>query len=200
MSEMDIETSVTVGELFTALSKAQGELGAAKKDSINPHFRSKFADLASVIEACKGPLAKHDLCVIQVTHAKDAEGVLIVTTLGHKSGEWMRGRLYMPNSKKDAQGMGSAITYGRRYSYQSMVGLAAEEDDDGNEAARKPAGPNAEDSRKTLAEMEGKLLDAKDVDSLKSIAKEAEGKLTEADRMALSKLYVQRKKELEAAK
>lgn len=196
MSEFDIETSATLGSLFAALAKAQGELTSAKKDAFNPHFKSKFADLASVIEACKGPLTKNDLCVVQVAHSKDADGVTIITTLAHKSGEWMRGRLYMPNTKKDAQGMGSAITYGRRYSYQAMVGLAAEEDDDGNEAAKAPRTPvvNAASSKALAAGLEQNLRDAKSKDELKKVAKNIalayeHHNLTEEDRMALAVVY-----------
>lgn len=128
------DMSPTVGKLFEALSKAQGEILGAKKDATNPHFKSAYADLASIWDACRRQLAAHNLCVIQTTKPIGGNGVCIVTTLGHSSGEWIRGELYLPSSKADAQGFGSAITYGRRYALSAMVGVAPE-DDDGNAAS-----------------------------------------------------------------
>lgn len=124
--------SETVKEIAGALVKAQTEIKAALKDSTNPHFRSKYADLSSVVDAIKAPLLKHGISFIQGVN--DAEGgVAVETMLLHTSGEWLSSTLRIPASKQDAQGYGSAITYGRRYGLQSMCGVPAE-DDDGNAA------------------------------------------------------------------
>lgn len=129
--------SETVGELFTALSKAQSMMTGAKKDSDNPFFKSKYADLHTVLEAVKDPLTKNDLCVIQTIDVATDGAQFVLTTLGHKSGEYIGGTCPIINTKGDAQGMGSAITYARRYSLAAIVGIA-QMDDDGNEAV-KPA-------------------------------------------------------------
>lgn len=124
--------SESIATLAAALVKAQGEIKAALKDSTNPHFRSKYADLSSVVDAVKAPLLKHGISFIQGVN--DAEGgVAVETMLLHTSGEWLSSTLRIPASKQDAQGYGSAITYGRRYGLQSMCGVPAE-DDDGNAA------------------------------------------------------------------
>lgn len=133
----DCEMSPTLGELFAALAAAQGELEGAKKDSVNPHLKNKYADLASIVEASKRVLPKHGLCIAQTNRAHGKEGVCVVTTLGHRSGEWIRGELFLPATKSDAQGFGSAITYARRYGHAAIIGLAPE-DDDGNAASLPP--------------------------------------------------------------
>ncbi len=125
--------SATIGALGKALSLAQGAMEGAKKDSENPHFRSKYADLASVWAACRAPLAANGLAVVQTT-VPEPGGVLVITTLVHESGEWIRGRLFMPAAKQDAQGFGSACTYARRFALAAIVGIAPE-DDDANAAA-----------------------------------------------------------------
>ncbi len=135
--EMSVEMSPTVGELFKAVSEMQAELEGAKKSAVNPHLKNKYADLADVIAASKAVLAKHKLCVIQTTRNVGDAGPLVVTTLGHASGEWMRGELFLPAAKKDPQGFGSAITYARRYGHSAIVGIAPE-DDDGNAASGTP--------------------------------------------------------------
>jgi hypothetical protein len=125
--------SENIQELITALSKAQGEMQPAIKDSENPYFKSKYADLTSVWEACRPALAKHSLAVIQATCVMEGK-LMLATTLAHSSGQWMRS--YTPILSKDesCQAMGSAITYARRYSLASLVGVCPDEDDDGNAA------------------------------------------------------------------
>ena len=131
-------TSETINELATALSKAQAEMAGAKKDSTNPHFRSSYADLASVREACWGPLTKHGLSVVQsprLVAAGDGLWVLeLETRLLHTSGQWIADTAATPLSKADAQGVGSATTYLRRYALAAFAGIAPE-DDDGNAAS-----------------------------------------------------------------
>lgn len=128
-----------VGKLAAALAKAQGEIRNAKKDADNPFFKSKYADLASVWDACREALSKNEIAVIQAPCIVDGK-LCIRTKLIHSSGEFEEGLLpiAVPITAK-AQEMGSAITYARRYSLQSMVGVAPEEgeDDDGNAASNR---------------------------------------------------------------
>jgi hypothetical protein len=132
-----MEQSNEVGKLMTALAKVQTQMRGAKKDAVNPHFRNKYADLASVWDAwreARGPEA--GLVVTQSTRP-DHEGVHVVTTLWHFSGEWIRSELFMPVTKKDPQGYGSALSYARRYAFAALVGIVAE-DDDGEAASKAP--------------------------------------------------------------
>jgi len=125
--------------IAATLAKALPELESAKKNKANPAFKTKYADLAAVIEALE-PIKAHGLWYRQ--HVQDsADGVMIETIYIHDSGETLSaGTLFMPAAKRDAQGFGSALTYARRYSLQTAFGLATE-DDDGNAAvkASKPA-------------------------------------------------------------
>src|ERR1051325_9412337 len=122
--------SPNINELATALAKAQGSIQPAIKDKKNPHFKSSYADLASIWEACRTALSVNGLAVIQTveTRSKDAEPIL-VTTLAHSSGQWMRSEMPIITQKMDPQGIGSALTYYRRYSLASIVGVAPEDDD-----------------------------------------------------------------------
>jgi hypothetical protein len=126
--------SESLAKLAEALAKAQGEIKGAAKDSDNPFFKSKYADLASIVDACRSPLAANGLAVMQFPRST-AEGVEVETLLAHSSGEWVAEILSLPVAKADAQGVGSAITYARRYALASMVGVAPE-DDDGNAAVK----------------------------------------------------------------
>lgn len=134
--------SEQIGELAAALSAAQGEVRGATKDSENPHFRQKYADLASVWDACRDAMAKHGLAVAQFPESGDGATVTVVTTLTHKSGQWMSGSLTMKPAKADPQGIGSCITYARRYALAAAVGVAPE-DDDGNAATGNGSAPPA---------------------------------------------------------
>jgi hypothetical protein len=135
-----METSTEVGKLAEALAKAQGQIEGAVKGKVNPAFRSKYADLASVWDACRDALTANGLSVIQ-SPGEIAEGRMAMTTmLLHASGEWVRGHLTIPLGKVDAHGYGSATTYARRFALAAFVGVAPE-DDDGNAAAKaKPTG------------------------------------------------------------
>ena len=150
-------------ELFTALIKAQASMGAAVKDSKNPHFRSSFASLSAVIGAVIPCLNENGVGVLQLPHL-DESFVQLTTVLIHSSGQMLSSTVATPMGKKaDAQAVGSAITYLRRYSLQSIVGLPVE-DDDGNAASartvqRRPARrtvPATQDwASLILAELEG---------------------------------------------
>jgi hypothetical protein len=125
--------TVELNELAGALSKAQASMGNAKKDASNPFFKSKYADLASVWDAIRGPITAHGLAVIQSVGC-DEEGMFLVTKLIHSSGQWVDSQVRIKPVKDDPQGLGSAITYVRRYALQAIVGVAPE-DDDGNAAS-----------------------------------------------------------------
>lgn len=122
--------------IFAALAAAQMEMGKAVKDTKNEHFRSKYADLASVMDACMGALNKHGICVMQPT-GEDETGRFVRTILAHTTGETVECRVPLIVGKNDMQGYGSAVTYARRYGLMSMAGIAPE-DDDGNAAAKAP--------------------------------------------------------------
>lgn len=127
--------SESVKEIALALSKAQGQFDHAKKDVKNEFFKSKYADLASVIDAAKKPLSDNGLAVVQIVDT-DADGLIYLeSTLLHSSGEWISGRYPIRPIKTDPQSVGSAITYARRYAFSALTGIAAD-DDDGNAASQ----------------------------------------------------------------
>jgi hypothetical protein len=103
-------------------------MGGAKKDSTNPHFKTAYADLASVWDACRAPLANAGLSVVQLVSSEGATAT-VETILAHSSGEWVSSLLAVPLTKVDAQGLGSAITYGRRYALAAIVGVCPADDD-----------------------------------------------------------------------
>jgi hypothetical protein len=131
-------TSQSIKEIATALCKAQSEFKAVTKDANNPFYKSKYATLDNVIATVKPILAKNGLSITQGNdEAIHEQEVLVITYLMHTSGEFIRSELTLPTVKNDPQGFGSAISYARRYAYASILGLATEEDDDGNLASTK---------------------------------------------------------------
>jgi hypothetical protein len=123
-----MKQSESINELATALSAAQAEMGGAVKDSANPFFKSKYADLTSVVKAIKEPFANHGLSYTQFPCA--ADGCVGVTTrLMHSSGQWLESEYMLPMVKNDPQAAGSAITYARRYALQAMAGIPTADDD-----------------------------------------------------------------------
>lgn len=132
-----MDKSDSIKELAGALAKAQAEIKAVAKDRTNPHFRNRYATLDAIVDAVRPVLAKQGLSVIQgvVNHA---DGFAVETTLLHSSGEWMRNSVPMMVGKQDAQGVGSALTYGRRYGISALLSLSTDEDDDGEAASKQP--------------------------------------------------------------
>lgn len=127
--------SESIAKLATALSIVQGKLSHAKKDSANPFFKSKYADLESVWDACRGLLAENGLAVMQFP-GEFIDGTMSLTTiLTHSSGEWIGQQMSVPSSKPDAQGAGSCISYMRRYALAAVVGVV-QADDDANAAVQ----------------------------------------------------------------
>jgi len=123
-----MKMSETIADLAKALAAAQAEIENATKGSINPHFRSKYADLAEVLNTSRPILSKHGLSVVQMPGFEDGK-VSVETVLMHESGQWIANTLLGPCSKLDPQGVGSAITYYRRYSLAAFAGIAQEDDD-----------------------------------------------------------------------
>lgn len=156
-----------IGELAKALSIAQGEMDAAKKDSTNPFFKNKYADLSSVIEAIKEPLRKNGLSYTQYCE-HEGDQIFLTTELIHSSGQWILGKLKLILSKQDMQGLGGAITYARRYSLSAMVGIT-QDDDDGNTAVNHPQigqSPNTPSPIKPQAPWKPTIQDQEHLSSL----------------------------------
>jgi hypothetical protein len=123
-----------------ALVKAQAAMSHAAKDAKNPHFKSAYSSLASVIDAVRPALSSNGLAFVQKLHTADG-GVAVETVLIHESGQEMSfGTLFIPATKQDAQGYGSAISYAKRYSLQAALGIASE-DDDGQAAVKSRPAP-----------------------------------------------------------
>lgn len=145
--------SEQINELATALSKAQGEMQAAIKDKVNPFFKSSYADLGSVWDAARPVLSKYGLCVMQTTELT-TDKIVMVTTLAHTSGQWMKSYLPLNPSKNDSQGVGAAITYLRRYSLSAIVGVVCDDDDDGETAVGRGKQQPAQSTQKEQTSIE----------------------------------------------
>jgi len=131
--------SETIGALAAALSKAQADITGALKDSQNPFFKSKYADLASCWDACRKQLVANNLAVIQTVYVHwDSGQTMLSTTLAHSSGEWIRSDLPVLAKDVSPQAQGSGITYARRYALAAIVGLAQIDDDAEAAQGRKP--------------------------------------------------------------
>jgi len=139
--------SEDIKDLAAALAKAQGQMENAAKDSNNPHFKSKYADLASVWDACRKALSENGLSVVQPAGG-GPETVTVTTRLMHTSGQWIEEAITLKPMQMTPQGIGSCITYGRRYALASMVGVCPD-DDDGN-AASQPVAPVQTQPRKPV--------------------------------------------------
>lgn len=151
--------SEELGELFTALAKAQMEMEIAKNDSVNPFFKSTYADLASVVKASRPFLAKNGLSVIQRILPNGNGMVYLFTRLCHASGQWMESRMEIKPPKPDIQTVGSHITYLKRYNYAAMVGVvSSDEDDDGETAMREPRRESADHSNDKITKAQLQVL------------------------------------------
>lgn len=145
--------SEDIKDLAKALSAAQGKIEFAEKSAENPFFHKQYADLASVIKVAKGPLEANGLAVVQTLQYTEAGALVLNTELLHSSGQWISGIYPVNPVKSDPQGLGSAVTYARRYAYQAMLGIApAGEDDDGNKASGKENPPPAREAAKKKPE------------------------------------------------
>ena len=134
VKEQTMNRSESIKELALALSKAQAEISPAEKDAENPHFRSHYATLTSTIEACR-PMTKQGLSFVQAV-ISNGEGLALETMLMHQSGEWICSVTPLLLDKQNMQGLGSAISYAKRYALAAMIGVSSDKDDDGEEASK----------------------------------------------------------------
>ena len=134
--EVKMQQSESIANLTLALSIVQGKLTYAKKDSANPFFKSKYADLESVWDACRSLLADNGLAILQFPgiYSELDKSMSLTTIISHKSGEWISQEMSVPVTKPDSQGCGSCLSYMRRYSLAAVVGVV-QADDDGNAAS-----------------------------------------------------------------
>ena len=134
-----------IDELASALVAAQAEFSAVPKGSVNPFFKSKYAALPDVVASAGPVLAKHGLAVSQHITTNDQGADMLITYVLHSSGQFIAHGMILHLPKSDPQGQGSAVTYARRYSYMSALGLVADEDDDGNKASQPKQAPKVKD-------------------------------------------------------
>lgn len=174
-------------KIATALVKAQKAFAPALKSSTNPHFKSKYADLAACVEAVLDALNDNGIALIQRNSPCD-DGVMVETVFIHESGEKIEcGVLHVPAGKHDPQGYGSALTYARRYSLMAACGIAPE-DDDGNAAKAPPPKPKPE-TAKSVSQVAWEAEDAESQKFLKELADDVKGLLGLPDvKMAVDKL------------
>ena len=139
------DSSSSLYKLYAALAKAQLEMLPAKTSSSNPFFKSKYADLASIVKASRKPLGINGLSIIQRVVRSGSAGMTLLTRLCHASGQWIESSMTVNPPKQDIQSLGSYLTYLRRYTYSSIVGVVSSEEDDDAEAAigRSPQKPVA---------------------------------------------------------
>jgi hypothetical protein len=167
-----MKTSTDTDKIVPAYIKAEHTVGSVKKTASNPHFKSKYANLEAVMEACSEALDKNGLAIWQ---SITEEGDRMITRLYHTSGQWMEGYTPLIIAKNDMQGLGSAYTYARRYGLMAIMGIAPE-DDDGNAASAtiiplpvKKAEPkkvetdHVEEAKSILSEAK-QISDAKELD------------------------------------
>lgn len=155
-----ITSSDTIGAISKALTAAASEIGGARKDAKNPHFKSQYATLESVIDAAREPLRKNKLFVMQSPGAIVDGSIQMRTRIIHESGEWIETLCEVPLGKRDPQGVGSAQTYARRYAYAALLSIPAVDDDGeaamprGQQAANQSQAP-----RETIDTERAALID-----------------------------------------
>ena len=151
-----------------ALAAAQLEMGKALKDTQNPHFKSKYADLASVVEACGKALNNHGIAYLaRVTHADGA--MVMRTVLTHGASETsLECDIPLIVAKNDMQGLGSAMTYARRYGLMSLTGIAPEDDDGNAAAAAAPKAVSAAHMKRRCADMDAEMAECESLVTLQT--------------------------------
>lgn len=152
--------SENINEIAAALSKAQAVMKPAVFNRTNPHFRSKFADLNSCMDACKQALADNGLCIMQLPEQINGKDIL-VTMLAHSSGQWITSEYPLLADKMNSQGFGSAMTYAKRYSLCAMLGIVADEDDDGEATIDRTREKEKAPDRPHAFQMKAEKLDDK---------------------------------------
>lgn len=129
-----MKTSEQIEKINEALALAQREYKPVVKNKVNPHFKNSYADLSSLIEATRDALSKYGLALTQSPLFQEGR-LVVISRLLHKSGQWFETELSLKPQGDTPQALGSAITYGRRYSAEALLGVSSEDDDDGNEAS-----------------------------------------------------------------
>ena len=185
-----MEHSESIAKLAAALSAFQSEVKDPARDGENPHFRSKYVQIDGLLAAVRPILAKHGLSVIQSTGG-NGQDISVTTEIMHTSGEWIRtDALILKAVKADPQGAGSAVTYGRRYSLSAALGVAWDDDDDGNAASNPPAKAKTKKAptkdgylRIIAAEAKKQHLNANEIKDIMNLKfeKDSSSKLTEEE-------------------
>jgi hypothetical protein len=177
--------SESLANISAAMAKAFPEISNALKTKVNPHLRSKYADLSSVMDAVKPALQAHGLWFMQHTHDRGESTVCIETIIFHASGEFISsGYVSVPVTKADAHGFGSAMSYARRYSLSSCFGVSSE-DDDGHAASK--AAPKATAKAVPVEKMLEAIQSAGDMTTL-TVAFNAAVKAVNDDKVALESI------------
>jgi hypothetical protein len=201
-----MRTSETIDAIAAALAKAQGEVTNPVFNKTNPHFKSAYADLSSVLNAVRPVFSKHGIAIMQMTNLEDA-GVVLYTRLVHTTGQWIES-IYPVTTSSKHQEIAAALTYAKRLSLSAIAGVAGEEDDDGNAANTVPAKaatvtPIAkkvdvkatligEEAEKAMVEMSEALDLCKSKEDLQGWATKYSGvknRLTSADQMAVTTAF-----------
>lgn len=139
-----ITTSEAINEIFPAFVAAQAMIKPVPLNKVNPHFKSKYADLSSIKEGIREGLIANSLAVIQSPNTDNTGNLLLTTLIIHKSGQWLKSLLTLKIGRSDnAQAVGSAITYARRYALASMLGVVSDDDDDGNAVVAATSSPTS---------------------------------------------------------
>ena len=195
-----MEHSESIAKLAAALAAFQSEVKDPARDGENPHFRSKYVQIDGLLAAVRPILAKHGLAVVQSVGG-DGQNISVTTEVMHTSGEWIRtDALVMKAVKQDPQGAGSCATYGRRYGLSAALGVAWDDDDDGNAASNTPAKAKtkkaptkAEHLKAVAAEAKKQHLSGEDVKEVmrRKYGKSASGELTDAEAADLAANFIQ---------
>ena len=125
---LTLKTSAQINEIVAALAKTQGQLKPAAFNRVNPHYKNKYADFTSCMDAVREPLSNNGLAISQMPSTTADGKFILITLLAHVSGQWMAGEFPLISAKMDSQGIGSAMTYAKRYSLCGMIGIVADED------------------------------------------------------------------------
>ena len=157
-----IETSTDIKALTAGIIKVQGAISGVKRDGKNPHFRSTYATLENVLDTARPALQEAGIAFVQAPGQVIDGSVEVTTMLVHDSGEWMRSTLHVPLGKRDPQGVGSAITYGCRYSLMAMLGLPPT-DDDAEGAMERGGNSNDRPAQQTAQRTSSAALKREDV-------------------------------------
>ena len=166
--------SLEIKDFVSALAKAQGVMKPAVFNKVNPHFKTRYADFTSCMDACRQPLSDNGIAVMQ--YCETIEGKLnLVTMLAHVSGQWVKSEFPLIASKMDSQGIGSAMTYAKRYNLCGMVGIVADEDVDDDGEASVGRGKQTETSKPKESNAPTQKINTSQIGMIKNL----KGKLDE---------------------